>query len=65
MLKPSVGVALEGLPYIITAAFVKLLFAILDCWFMTMVMLGLTLFIGHFFQNNLKIIHFGNADAQF
>jgi len=55
MLKPSVGVALEGLPYIIISAFVTLLFAILGCWFMTMVMLGLTLFIGHFFRDPERV----------
>jgi len=61
MLKPSVGVALEGLPYIIIAAFVTLLFALLDCWFMTMVMLGLTLFIGHFFRDPERV---GPEDAE-
>ena len=37
MLKPSVGVALEGLPYIIIAAFTTLVFAIIDCWPMAMI----------------------------
>ncbi|QJB58006.1 phosphatidylserine decarboxylase family protein [Pseudodesulfovibrio sp. zrk46] len=55
MHKPSVGVALEGLPYIIIAAFTTLLFAILGCWFMTLLMLGVTCFIGHFFRDPERI----------
>lgn len=61
MLKPSVGVALEGLPYIIISAFVTLLFAVLGFWFMTMVMLGVTLFIGHFFRDPERV---GPEDAE-
>lgn len=61
MLKPSVGIALEGVPYIIISAFVTLLFAILDCWSLTLVMLGLTLFIGHFFRDPERV---GPEDAE-
>jgi len=61
MLKPSVGIALEGLPYIIISAFVTLLCAILQWWFPTLVMLGLTLFIGHFFRDPERV---GPEDAE-
>lgn len=61
MLKPSVGIALEGLPYIIISAFVTLLCAILEWWFPTLVMLGLTLFIGHFFRDPERV---GPEDAE-
>ncbi len=55
MLKPSVGVALEGLPYIIISAFTTLLFAILGCWFMALLLLGVTCFIGHFFRDPERV----------
>jgi len=55
MLKPSVGVALEGLPYIIISAFMTLLFAILGWWILVLVGLGLTCFIGHFFRDPERV----------
>lgn len=61
MLKPSVGIALEGLPYIIISAFTTLLFAVLGWWFMTFLLLGLTLFIGHFFRDPERV---GPEDAE-
>lgn len=61
MLKPSVGIALEGLPYILISAFTTVLFALLGCWFMTLLLLGLTLFIGHFFRDPERV---GPEDAE-
>lgn len=55
MLKPSVGVALEGLPYIIISAFTTLIFALIDCWPMAIIGLGLTCFIGHFFRDPERV----------
>ena len=55
MLKPSVGVALEGLPYIIIAAFTTLVFAVMDWWLLALVALGLTAFIGHFFRDPERV----------
>lgn len=55
MRKPSIGVSLEGLPYIYLSAFTTLCFALLDCWFMTLVLLGLTAFIGHFFRDPERV----------
>jgi len=55
MLKPSVGVALEGLPYIIIAAFTTLLFAIIECWPMMLICLAVTAFIGHFFRDPERV----------
>ncbi|MBI9111624.1 phosphatidylserine decarboxylase family protein [Maridesulfovibrio ferrireducens] len=55
MRQPSVGVSLEGLPYIFLSAFATVCFAILDCWFMTVVLLGLTAFIGHFFRDPERV----------
>ncbi|WP_319543742.1 phosphatidylserine decarboxylase family protein [uncultured Pseudodesulfovibrio sp.] len=61
MLKPSVGVALEGLPYIIISAFTTLIFAMIDCWPMALIGLGLTCFIGHFFRDPERV---GPEDAE-
>ncbi len=61
MRKPSVGVALEGLPYIIIAAFTTVLFAILGWWVMTLLMLGVTAFVGHFFRDPERV---GPEDAE-
>lgn len=55
MLKESVGFRLEGLPYILLAAFATLVFAILECWFMALLLLGLTCFIGHFFRDPERV----------
>ena len=61
MLKPSVGVAREGMPYIIIAAFTTLLFAVMGWWLMTLIGLGLTAFIGHFFRDPERV---GPEDAE-
>jgi len=61
MLKPSAGVALEGLPYIIISAFTTLIFAIIGCWPVAIIGLGLTFFIGHFFRDPERV---GPEDAE-
>lgn len=61
MLKPSVGVALEGVPYIVIAAFTTLVFALLGCWPMVLIGLGATCFIGHFFRDPERV---GPEDAE-
>jgi len=61
MLKPSVGIALEGVPYIVIAAFVTLVFAVIGCWPMAVICLALTLFIGHFFRDPERV---GPEDAE-
>lgn len=61
MLKPSVGVALEGLPYIVIAAFTTLIFAIIGCWPMAVLGLIATAFIGHFFRDPERV---GPEDAE-
>ncbi|WP_291327357.1 phosphatidylserine decarboxylase family protein [Desulfovibrio sp. UCD-KL4C] len=55
MRQPSVGVSLEGLPYIFLSAFTTVCFAILGWWIATLVMLGLTAFIGHFFRDPERV----------
>jgi len=61
MLKPSVGIALEGLPYIIISAFITLIFAIIGCWPVAVLGLGVTCFIGHFFRDPERV---GPEDAE-
>lgn len=61
MLKPSVGVALEGIPYIIIAAFATLIFAVIGCWPMAVLGLAVTCFIGHFFRDPERV---GPEDAE-
>jgi len=61
MLKPSVGVALEGLPYIVIAAFTTLIFAIIGCWPVAVLGLIATAFIGHFFRDPERV---GPEDAE-
>lgn len=50
-----VPLANEGLPYVLAAAFVTLLAAILGCPFITAVFLVATLLIGHFFRDPQRI----------
>ncbi len=61
MLKPSVGVALEGLPYIIISAFTTLIFAVLGWWIFAVLGLGVTCFVGHFFRDPERV---GPEDAE-
>lgn len=61
MLKPSVGVSLEGLPYIIIAAFATLVFAVMGYWPLAVLGLGATAFIGHFFRDPERV---GPEDAE-
>ena len=51
MLKPSMNVSLEGIPFIILSAFATLLCAMLDLCFLTLIFFALTAFIGHFFRD--------------
>ena len=55
MHKPSVGVSLEGIPYIVISAFVTLIFAVIECWPVALIGLGLTCFIGHFFRDPERV----------
>lgn len=55
MRESTVGIVREGMPYIIIAAFVTLVFAVLEWEFATIVMLALTLFIGHFFRDPERV----------
>ncbi|GAB7023443.1 phosphatidylserine decarboxylase family protein [Salidesulfovibrio brasiliensis] len=55
MRESTVGVVREGMPYIIIAAFVTLVFAVLEWELLALVTLGLTLFIAHFFRDPERV----------
>ena len=55
MHKPSVGLAPEGLPFILLTAFTTLIFAILDCWFLALLGLITTWLAGHFFRDPERV----------
>lgn len=55
MLSPRVPLEPEGIPYIAMFGFSCLIFTILDCWFMSMVLLVLTIFAMHFFRDPERV----------
>lgn len=55
MRESTVGIVREGMPYISIAAFVTLVFAVLEWEVLALVALALTLFIGHFFRDPERV----------
>ncbi len=55
MRKPSVGVALEGGPYIFFALFATLIFALLGWDVIAVLSLGVAAFVGHFFRDPERV----------
>ena len=51
----SIGIAPEGYPFIVLCAFSSLIFAIIGCWPVATIMLGLTWFAGHFFRDPARV----------
>lgn len=56
MLKPSIGLSLEGLPFIFFTAMATLTFALLDCWFMATVLLVVLFFVLNFFRDPERVV---------
>lgn len=56
MLKPSIGLSLEGLPFIFFTAMATLTFALLDCWFMATVLLVALFFVLNFFRDPERVV---------
>lgn len=56
MYKPSIGLSLEGLPFIFFTAIATLTFALLDCWFMATVLLVALFFVLNFFRDPERVI---------
>ncbi|UTF48681.1 phosphatidylserine decarboxylase family protein [Desulfomicrobium sp. ZS1] len=56
MYKPSIGLSLEGLPFIFFTAIATLTFALLDCWFMATVLLVALFFVLNFFCDPERVV---------
>lgn len=56
MHKPSIGLSLEGLPFIFLTAIATLTFAILDCWFMATLLLVALFFVLNFFRDPERVV---------
>lgn len=56
MHKPTIGLSLEGLPFIFLTAVATLTFALLDCWFMATVLLVALFFVLNFFRDPERVV---------
>ena len=56
MYKPSIGLSLEGLPFIFFTTVATLTFALFDCWFMATVLLVALFFVLNFFRDPERVI---------
>lgn len=56
MHKPSIGLSLEGLPFIFLTAIATLTFAIIDCWFMATLLLVALFFVLNFFRDPERVV---------
>jgi phosphatidylserine decarboxylase len=56
MHKPSIGLSLEGLPFVFFTAMATLTFALLDCWFMATVLLLVLFLVLNFFRDPERVV---------
>jgi len=56
MHKPSIGLSLEGLPFIFLTTVATLTFAVLDCWFMATLLLVALFFVLNFFRDPERVV---------
>lgn len=56
MYKPSIGLSLEGLPFVFFTAIATLTFALLDCWFMATVLLVVLFLVLNFFRDPERVV---------
>ena len=56
MHKPSIGLSLEGLPFIFLTTVATLTFAVLGCWFMAALLLVALFFVLNFFRDPERVI---------
>ena len=56
MYKPSIGLSLEGLPFIFFTTVATLTFALLDCWFVATVLLVALFFVLNFFRDPERVV---------
>lgn len=56
MHKPSIGLSLEGLPFVFFTAMATLTFALLDCWFMATLLLVVLFLVLNFFRDPERVV---------
>lgn len=56
MHKPTIGLSLEGMPFIFLTAVATLAFALLGCWFMTLLLLAVLFLVFNFFRDPERVI---------
>lgn len=56
MHKPSMGISLEGLPFVFFTTVVTLVFALLGCWFTSVVLLVLLFLVLNFFRDPERVV---------
>ncbi len=56
MHKPTIGLSLEGMPFIFLTAVATLTFAVLDCWFMATLLLVVLFLVLNFFRDPERVV---------
>lgn len=56
MYKPSIGLSLEGLPFVFFTTVATLTFAVLDCWFMATLLLVALFLVLNFFRDPERVV---------
>lgn len=56
MHKPSIGLSLEGMPFIFLTTIATLTFAVLDCWFMATLLLVVLFLVLNFFRDPERVV---------
>jgi phosphatidylserine decarboxylase len=56
MHKPSIGLSLEGMPFIFLTTVATLTFAVLDCWFMATLLLVVLFLVLNFFRDPERVV---------
>ncbi len=56
MHKPSIGLSLEGLPFVFFTTVATLTFAVLDCWFMATLLLVALFLVLNFFRDPERVV---------
>jgi phosphatidylserine decarboxylase len=63
MRKASIGLAIEGLPFILLSSFSALIFSLIGCWPLALVLLVVTWVASHFFRDPERVVPTGEGLA--